>query len=83
MLDSVRCKFSVSEVTHTSYGSERVRAHAVYDDGIDQENKSFAEATPAGDLEFEVSNPNAKGYLQPGDHFYVDITKINYAEPES
>jgi len=61
-----------SEVTKTSYGSERVKLSAVYGNG--EENKTYAKATPSASVEMTVDNPEAHGAFVPGREYYVDFT---------
>lgn len=66
-----RCKFSVMEVAQTYWGAEKVKLNAVY--GKDGENLHFAESTPSGSMEFDVTNPQVKGSFKPGANYYVDL----------
>lgn len=82
---NVRCKFRVEEVARLNWTftkkegepelrGERVKLVAQYDDGLSKENKSYADATPTGTLEFTVSNRAVHGQFQPGDCYYLDLT---------
>jgi hypothetical protein len=84
---TTRCKFQVQEVARTPWPVsakaehagkfvEKIKLTAVYDDGLSKENKSFADATPTGELSFSVTNPNVVGSFVPGDYFYLDLIPI-------
>lgn len=42
--------------------------------GTDGENASFAEATPSGQIQFTLNNPDLKDAFQPGQTYYLDFT---------
>jgi len=48
---------------------------AVYDDGLAKENKSFAEATPSGNLTFYLNNPALADEFKPGQIYYLDFSR--------
>jgi hypothetical protein len=48
----------------------------VYDNGIDQENASFAKATPSGTITFTVNNPALAEEFKAGQSYYVDFTPV-------
>lgn len=48
---------------------------AVYDDGICKENKSFADATPSGQITFTLNNPALADMFKPGVAYYVEFTE--------
>lgn len=71
----LRAKFQCNSVQmYGDKGVEIVWAHAVYGDSED--NKSWSEATPSGQLSMTISNPSAQGVLKVGDEFYLDFTII-------
>lgn len=47
---------------------------AVYS-GPDTENKSFAEATPSGEIRFTLNNAGVADHFKPGETYYVDFTR--------
>lgn len=55
------------ETGHVSLG-------AVTDENC-EENKSFYLATPSGTIEMVVDNPDAKGFFELGETYYVEFTK--------
>ena len=73
-----RCKFRVSEVTQPDRRDaswEKVKLQAQYDEN-DPEDTRFAKATPSGQMEFVLSNPNLLGKLKQGQVYYVDLTPV-------
>jgi hypothetical protein len=54
-------------------GSEEVELSCVTSGS--EENKSFAKFTPQGNLRLVIENEALFGHFQPGDNFYVDLTK--------
>jgi len=76
MSKTVRCKFSVESVTSFQWGGQEVKLRAVTDSLNNEENNSFAQATPNGVLEITVDNPAVKGHFMPGDEFYIDMVKV-------
>lgn len=70
----MRAKFNVSNVKNESWGEE-VELHAVYSNENNTEDNQFSQATPNGRLTMTISNPAAKGFLQPGKSYYLDFTE--------
>lgn len=54
-----------------------IHLNAVCDDGLARENKSFATATPSGEITFRLDNMNLKDEFQPGQIYYVDFTPVS------
>jgi hypothetical protein len=76
-MPNLRAKMRVYEVAELKGPdgevlSERVKLSAVYGDS--PENKEWARATPAGQLELTIDNPGAFGALKYGDEVYLDLT---------
>lgn len=80
----VRAKFVVSKVSKSYYrgsdgkaceGSAEITLHPQYDQSI-EEDRRFAKATPSGTIVLTVDNPPAAAYLEPGQQFYVDFTRV-------
>ena len=69
-----RCKFQVSKVEQ-GYGQEIIALGTVYDEN-DPEDTKFSNATPWGNMEFGLSNPNLLGKFKEGDVFYLDLTPV-------
>ena len=60
------------------YGpSQRVKLSAAYEapDGPNEENKRFYAASPSGQLELTVDNPNVRGFFEKDQHYYLEIRK--------
>lgn len=69
----VRTKFVCRSVT--DYGQQvDVEFHAVYGDS--EENKSFWQATPAGNVKLSVVNKAAATQFVPGQEYYLDFTPV-------
>lgn len=45
-------------------------------DDVDDPNRSWAVATPSGELKMSVNNPEAWGYIVPGAEYRVTIERI-------
>jgi hypothetical protein len=74
----VRAKFRVNNIrtyTDDPNGLKTIVLHAVYDDGI-PENQRFAQATPSGTIEITINNPPASDVFKHGQEFYVDFTPV-------
>jgi len=77
----VRAKFRVNNIrtyTDDPNGLKTIVLHAVYDDGI-PENQRFAQATPSGTIEITINNPPASDVFKHGQEFYVDFTPVEKA----
>lgn len=78
-VNKIRAKFRVSEVKNQYLGQhyDGVCAHIsmtpVFDDG-NEENKSFSLATPQGNIELTITNPDAIKNFSLGESYYVDFT---------
>lgn len=76
----MRAKFQVQRVEPYSgrdgvQQSEHVVLSPVYKDADPEgENTKFWNATPAGQIDIYISNPEAFGKLEKGHAFYVDFT---------
>lgn len=80
----VRAKFQVTKVSKNYYrgadgkpveGSTEVTLTPQYDQSI-EEDRRYAKATPSGTIILMVDNPPAAAYLEPGQQFYVDFTRV-------
>jgi hypothetical protein len=70
-MKTIRCKFVVSEVARTEYGST-LKLRPVHSGS--EENKGFFKATPQGSFEMQTINDAALEGVAPGQEFYVDLT---------
>lgn len=68
----IRAKFKCVSAAEDGCENEVVRLEAVTDDC--EENKSWSKYTPGGDLTLWINNPPAKGKLEPGKEYFLDIT---------
>lgn len=67
---SVRAKFFVQSITHTTSGGS-VRLSAVC---RGEDNKTWAQYTPVGTIEMNILNESALAQFVPGDELYVDFS---------
>lgn len=67
---SVRAKFFVTEITHTTSGGS-VKLGAVC---RGEDNKTWSQYTPAGQISLSILNEFALQQFIPGEEFYVDFT---------
>jgi len=80
---TVRAKFTVTKDSSCGYAAQtgpmvthrEITMMAVFDDGLAKENKSFATATPSGNLVFTVTNPAIAEEFKAGETYYLDFTK--------
>ncbi|HSH24305.1 MAG TPA: hypothetical protein VLA13_02030 [Massilibacterium sp.] len=72
-MSKLRAKFHCQNISEDGL----VTLHAVYgnDESDNEENNQFSEATPYGELEMQVDNPNAKGFFEEGEEYYLDFQK--------
>ena len=73
------CKFTCQTVTRDMYGNEIVKLSASYDTSL-PEDRRFAAATPSGNAEFYISNPNLRGWYEPGKAYYLTATPVTEAK---
>lgn len=70
---AVRAKFKVWNADQSKDGqSERVMMMPVTDDS--PENKAWSQATPAGQLNMTITNPECFGKFVPGAEYYLDFS---------
>ncbi len=70
---NVRAKFKVVSITQYEYFGKTVKLSAQYDKSI-PEDRSFAQATPSGELTMFVNNPSAAEAFKAGQYVYLDFT---------
>tara|TARA_R110000772_G_scaffold35637_4_gene85777 strand:+ start:9908 stop:10171 length:264 start_codon:yes stop_codon:yes gene_type:complete len=80
---TIRAKFECSHIEKAPEGYDydgTAYLTAVYankDGSVNEENKSFSEATPSGNLQITISkNVPASKFFQPNREYYLDFTKI-------
>lgn len=66
----VRAKFQC--VKRELHGGVTLRA--VYSEDPEHENKAFWEATPSGEIEMHITEPDAADFFKLGREYYVDFT---------
>lgn len=70
---TIKTKFNVAEITHFGNGGGRkVILNPVISNN--EENKSFWEHTPSGQIELQITNPDAEFELG---EYYVEFTKAD------
>lgn len=77
---TIRSKFYTTHVEKFNTG-EFVNLSAVVSGS--EENKSFSEATPSGNLAMSITNPDALGFFEEGKEYYLDITPAVPQEAEA
>ena len=80
-----RCKVRVGSViehkrqdTGEKY-QEQISIYGVYSDDPNSENKKWATATPAFNLNMTIDNPGAFDKLKTGQDFYLDFIPVEQA----
>lgn len=71
-MDSIKAKMKVQTVTLNGY-SETTKLYCEYSNT--PEDNSFSKATPSGNMELVIDNPNAQGFLKPLKKYYITITE--------
>jgi len=72
----IRCKMKLEGVYANTWGGAKAIFRCEYDPNLRPEDKSFQKATPNGQAEFTVDNPDAAAQLIIGKHYYVDFTPV-------
>jgi len=83
----IRAKFRCDTVIPATEDYDAVAyLSAVYSDPngeVNEENKSFSDATPSGQLTISISKEvPAHKYFRQGRHYYLDFTRIPMTEEE-
>ena len=82
----MRAKFYVAGVSNDNHGEngaksgESVSLSPVIAADGNNENTSFSNATPSGQLNMHISNPEAWGFFEQGKEYYIDFTAAPAAE---
>lgn len=71
MPTATRCLFRCTKFAPNSYSGTDAEFTAQYDDKTPRDQQ-YAQATPSGDVKFNVTNPNVK--FEVGKQYYFDIT---------
>jgi hypothetical protein len=67
---SVRAKFKCW--SNNEYGQVTLQAVTAYNS---EENKTFWQYTPIGNISLTITNPDALNQFEVGEEYYVDFTK--------
>lgn len=71
-MEKVRGKFSCTKNVESPYGNE-VSFWALYSNS--PEDNSYSKATPSGNINMIVSNPEAAKFFEAGKSYYLDFSK--------
>lgn len=73
MSNTILAKFKVGSVTNFGNNNHNVNLSPVVSGS--EENKSFSLYTPSGKIEMLINNPDAIGFFEPGEDYYVEFKK--------
>lgn len=76
---TTRACFYVHTVRDTGYGDLISMFPVLADDDVAPGAEYYHEATPSGQLEITVTNPNVQGQIREGQRYYVDFTLVEEA----
>ena len=69
-MNTVRAKFYVMSITHTTSGGSVILQPVCRG----EDNKTWAQYTPSGRIEMNILNDSALAQFVPGDEVYVDFS---------
>lgn len=77
-MKTTRAKFQCESVTNREYSGKKYQTvvlNAVCSDSSDKqsEDNQFAEASPSGKIEMQISNQQAIDIIKPGRKYYIDF----------
>ena len=72
----IRCLMRLDDMVNTSWGARKVFFNCVYDEKIAADSAGFQKATPSGNAEFMINNPEATKQLTIGEYYYVDFEPV-------
>lgn len=75
MKKTIRAKMTLQGVFSQNWGGIKAIFQCQYDPNS-QEDKSFQKATPTGQAEFQIDNPEIMDQLIIGKSYYFDITMV-------
>ena len=75
MSQKVRAKFNCHYIQKHEDGAVTVNMMAVTEGS--EENESFSEYTPSGNLDIHISKGEAKELFEEGQDYYLDFTKAD------
>ena len=76
----IRAKFRVNYIARGNE-YERISMTPVYSADPNSENAKWSKATPFGELNMHITNPDALGQFEEGKEYYLDFTPASVAEP--
>lgn len=81
---TIRAKFTVQfNRINSSSNVADVVLTPVTSNPPNQENLAFWEATPAGQISLQITNPKASAQFEVGADYYVDFTPVTPREPDT
>lgn len=72
-METILAKFKVGSVTDFANNNNEVKMTPVV--GGSDENKSFSQYTPSGDIRLMINNPDTIGFFVAGQEYYVTFSK--------
>lgn len=72
----IRCKMRLENVIPVAWGGVKAFFSCQYDEKLCKEDLTWQKATPTGQAEYQIDNPEAIKHLVIGAYYYVDFTKI-------
>lgn len=67
------CWWIRNDRNHNDEPAEEVQFGAVYSDDPENPNHVWSKATPAGNLQLTITNPDAQGFFAHGKEYLVTI----------
>lgn len=72
-MKSLLCKFKVGSTTN--FGNNNVEANLSPVAYGSKENESFSIYTPQGAIKIHITNPEAVGFFEPAEEYFVEFRK--------
>lgn len=73
-MPSTRCKFRCHSIIENTYGHVISLGAAYAPDDPESENGKFWTATPSGNIQMQINNPDGAAVFEQGKDYYVDFT---------
>jgi len=77
----IRAKMMLCDVVNIASGARKALFQCQYDSFKSPEDVSFMKATPWGQVEFILDNPEASKQLTIGEYYYFDIYPVPKPKP--
>lgn len=74
-MKTLLAKFKVGSTTN--FGNDNVEANLSPVISDSPENKSFSKYTPSGAIKLHITNPDAVGFFEPAEEYFVQFSKAN------